>query len=65
MEEAGAAAYPLGILRFALASYAWPRRLVLDGAVSEQIWPGRGIVAGSNTATFEVKAFMLPGVDRM
>eukprot|EP00974_Lingulodinium_polyedra_P025523 2468786-Lingulodinium_polyedra.AAC.1 len=55
----------MDILRFAVASYAWPRRLVLDGAVSAKIWPGRGIVAGSSTATFEVKAYVQPGIDHM
>eukprot|EP00959_Pyramimonas_sp_CCMP1952_P389266 8156506-Pyramimonas_sp.AAC.1 len=28
------------------------------------LYPGRGIVAGSTTATYEAKVFLKPGVDR-
>jgi hypothetical protein len=47
--------YPQWILRVSLASYRWSRRLLLENQViSEDIWPGQGIVAGSSFATFEV-----------
>eukprot|EP00959_Pyramimonas_sp_CCMP1952_P177030 3700137-Pyramimonas_sp.AAC.1 len=40
------------------------RYLLFDGAHSEGITPTLGIVAGSTSATYEAKAFMLPSVQR-
>eukprot|EP00959_Pyramimonas_sp_CCMP1952_P151039 3160999-Pyramimonas_sp.AAC.1 len=34
----------------------------MDNAVGEPLHPARGIVAGSSTATFEVKAYMIPTI---
>ncbi|CAK0794176.1 unnamed protein product, partial [Prorocentrum cordatum] len=54
--------FPLFALKAALDSYRWPRRLLMDNAVGEPLYPTRGIVAGSSTATFEVKGYMIPTI---
>eukprot|EP00959_Pyramimonas_sp_CCMP1952_P044006 919768-Pyramimonas_sp.AAC.1 len=54
--------YPLRGLQYAAATYTWPRVLALAGQASPKIYPWQGIVAGSSTATFEIKCHMLPVV---
>ena len=54
--------YPLVLLRLDLNSYSWPRRLVLDKAVSRPIFPGRSMIAGSSGATFQLKCYMLSDI---
>jgi hypothetical protein len=54
------AEYPLWLLRLALQSYAWERRLVgQDGLASTALRPTRGVGPGSATAIFECKLFVL------
>eukprot|EP00959_Pyramimonas_sp_CCMP1952_P230778 4824376-Pyramimonas_sp.AAC.1 len=50
------------VLAFTAGTYSWKRFLLLDGAYADALWPTRGIVAGSTSATYEAKAFMLPSV---
>eukprot|EP00959_Pyramimonas_sp_CCMP1952_P212771 4452107-Pyramimonas_sp.AAC.1 len=35
---------------------------MLDNACSPKIYPTRGVVAGSSTATYEIKGYMLPAI---
>ena len=54
--------YPLYVLQYAVSTYMWPRVLSMSGQVSRPIFPWQSIVAGSSTATFEIKCHMLPVV---
>eukprot|EP00959_Pyramimonas_sp_CCMP1952_P338799 7095114-Pyramimonas_sp.AAC.1 len=56
--------YPLFTVRFAMRTYQWARVLSMEGMVSEELEPGQGIVAGSSTATFEIKCYCIPTVNR-
>jgi hypothetical protein len=52
--------YPLWLLRIALQSYSWQRRLIgQDGLASATLVPTRGVGPGSATAIFECKLFLL------
>ena len=51
--------FPVVILRISLRSYRWPRRISRDGAVSRAIFPTRGIIAGSVSANYELKCYLL------
>ncbi len=51
---------PLYAIRLALHMYSIPRRIFLDGAVGPRIYPSKGIVAGSKTATTEAKMYVMP-----
>ena len=47
-------------IRVSLASYAWPRTMTADyGVVAHDMWPTRGIVAGSAFATFELTVYLV------
>eukprot|EP00959_Pyramimonas_sp_CCMP1952_P430189 9010314-Pyramimonas_sp.AAC.1 len=61
-EECKLADFPLHVLRTAISSYRWPRVIMMDRVCSPLLYPDQGIVAGSSTATFEIKAFMVPMV---
>ena len=62
LEAAKKHSYPLAILRMCVALYRAPRRLLVDGIVSRQIMPSRGIMAGVATATTELRLLLLDGV---
>ena len=54
-QEAERWGFPLDVLRFSVLSYTWGRTLVQDsGVVAPQLYPRRGIVAGSAFAPFEL-----------
>ena len=59
-DEFKVCSFPLHVLRFTLSSYCWPRRLMMDSALSEPVEPSRGIAAGSSTAAYDIKSYMLP-----
>eukprot|EP00959_Pyramimonas_sp_CCMP1952_P248429 5192869-Pyramimonas_sp.AAC.1 len=42
--------------------YKWQRVVAMDGLVALPIWPTRGVIAETSTATYEVKAFFAPGI---
>lgn len=50
---------PLAVLRLALDSYTWPRVVQWLGFLADPVTPARGIVAGSSSATFEIKLALL------
>jgi hypothetical protein len=43
--------YPTHVVAASLATYGFKRRLVYKGFVSKELWPRRGITAGSPCAT--------------
>ena len=51
--------YPLAVLRLALAAYAMPRAVGVDGTYSRLILATCGITAGSGTATAELRCLIL------
>eukprot|EP00959_Pyramimonas_sp_CCMP1952_P215692 4511700-Pyramimonas_sp.AAC.1 len=55
--------YPVAAIQYSLNSYKWPRRLALEGLVSDAVFPHSGAIAGAGTATFEAKVHTLPTVD--
>jgi hypothetical protein len=58
--EAPQHGYPVAILRCSLLAYTWVRRLLWDnGICSGPMRPSRGIGAGSFSATFEFKLYMI------
>ena len=54
IQAARQASYPMHLLATSLVAYHWPRRLQYQSAVSDPIYPTRGIAAGSTTATYEL-----------
>ena len=64
VREAIALHYPLWILRLAIAAYLGPRRIRIDGALSDIVIPERGLTAGSGTATTELRVLLFRIVDR-
>ena len=58
-EEGAATGYPLILLRLSISTYRWPRFLQLDRLIAKALFPTSGIVAGSFSATFEAKAFLI------
>eukprot|EP00959_Pyramimonas_sp_CCMP1952_P422206 8844428-Pyramimonas_sp.AAC.1 len=57
--------YPLFTVRFVIHTYRWARVLSMEGVVSEELVPGEGIIAGSSTATFGIKCYCIPTVNRL
>ena len=48
--------YPMGVLRLSLSTYIWPRRTIYDNIAHQDLYPTRGIVAGSGFAMGELQA---------
>eukprot|EP00959_Pyramimonas_sp_CCMP1952_P133080 2782197-Pyramimonas_sp.AAC.1 len=44
---------PLASLRYTLNMYKWQRIVAMGGLVALPIWPARGFLAGTSTATYE------------
>ncbi len=63
MREAQALGYPAPVLRAALAAYAAPRMLTLQGRVARELYPTVGVVAGCSLAMSLVKLFYLRAFD--
>ena len=51
--------YPLRLLRLAIATYRLPRSIRVGDAMSDLVQAIRGIVAGSGTATTEMRVVMV------
>ena len=58
VREARLLMYPLHLLRVAIQAYKWPRVLKLDDLVSLPIYPKKGIIAGSMSATYELRCLL-------
>ena len=65
LREARLLDYPVDALAMASGMYALPRRLVYRQCVSQQLWPARGIAAGSATATTELTLLMSRVMDQV
>ncbi len=63
MREAQALNYPVPVLRAALAAYAAPRMLTLQGRVARELHPTVGVIAGCSLAMSLVKLFYLRAFD--
>ena len=63
LREARKLGYPLRLLRLAIATYLLPRVVRVGEALSDLAWATRGIVAGSGTATTEMRLAMISIVD--
>ena len=55
--------FPLELLALALSSYRWPRRPNFGDCYSRAIYPTVSIVAGSVSATYELKCLLLTTLD--
>ncbi len=64
-EEAAALGFPMPVLRAALAAYAMPRMITLQGRVSRQMVPTRGVIAGCSIAMALTKVFYLRAFDKL
>ncbi len=63
-EEAAALDFPLPVLKAALAAYAMPRMITLQGRVSRQIIPTQGVIAGCPIAMALTKVFYVRAFDK-
>ena len=63
--ERQAVEYPMSILNVCLQSYRWVRVLSLDSIVADGVHPIDGVLAGSFSATYEVKAYVAQAVRRV
>ena len=59
------AGYPCDVLAWGLATYSWRRRLVFRGCVTPELWPTRGIAAGSAFATTELWVLLCASLGRL
>ncbi len=57
--------FPEAIVRVCLALYACPRMLALDGALSREVYPEHGIIAGDTMATTLVKVYCVGALDEL
>ena len=51
------------LLSLTLRSYKWSRRILCDGLVGKPQYARRGIIAGSASATTELKLYLIQKVD--
>ncbi len=65
LRRARATGFPEPIVRVCLALYACPRMLTLDGALSREVHPARGIIAGDAMATTLVKVYCVGAFDEL
>ena len=63
IREAQELGFPAGLIRAALAAYAGPRLISLNGSFARPLYPRRGIVAGCSLATTLVKVYYLRAFD--
>ena len=63
LREARKLGYRLRLLRLAIVTYRLPRVLRVGEALSDLAYATRGIVAGSGTATTEMRLAMISIVD--
>ena len=63
LREARELGYPLRLLKLAIRTYKLPRVVRVGEAVSDLAWATRGIVAGSGTATTEMRVTLVDNVD--
>ena len=57
--------YPLKMLKLSIDAYMLSRRVMIGGAFSREVQPGRGIGAGSGLATTELKLIMIIVADEV
>ncbi len=57
--------FPIPVVRLSLAMYSVPRVLSLEGRISKEVWPKRGVGAGCGLANTYVKLYTLPPMDEM
>jgi hypothetical protein len=55
--------YPMKVLKLCIAAYLHPRTIVVDGVYTCLMLATRGIVAGSVTATIELRALLIEFLD--
>ncbi len=65
LQRARLTGFPEVIVRVCLALYACPRMLALDGALSREVYPERGIIAGDTMATTLVKVYCIGALDEL
>ncbi len=52
----------MGAWLLSLAAYKFPRVLAFEGLASKDIVAARGVAAGSDAASFELMALLLPAI---
>ncbi len=57
--------FPMPVIRLSMAMYAVPRVLSMEGRISKEVWPKRGVGAGCGLANTYVKIYTLPPMDRI
>ena len=55
--------FPAPLVGLAMASFTAPRIIQMDGAVSEQIYPTKGVLAGHGFAGALTSAYYIPAMD--
>ncbi len=65
LQRARRTGFPEVVVRVCLALYACPRMLSLDGALTREVYPERGIIAGDTMATTLVKVYCIGALDEL
>ncbi len=60
LRRAVSTGFPLPVVRLSLAMYAVPRVLSLEGRITREVWPKRGVGAGCGLANSYVKVYTPP-----
>ena len=63
LEAARETGFPEGIMRAAIAAYAGPRVLTMQGTISRAVYLVKGIIVGCSLATTPIKVYMLKVID--
>ncbi len=65
LARAESSGFPMPVLRLSLAAYSVPRVLSMEGRISRELWPKRGIGAGCGLANTYVKVYTVFPLDRL
>ncbi len=63
-EQARAWGYPMQAWATSGPAYRWSRRVVVDIVASHEVWPRRGIAAGSPFAPYELVLYLAEAISR-
>ncbi len=65
LQRAIATKFPLPALRLSLSMYSAPRVLSMEGRITREVWPKRGVGAGCGLANSYIKVYTITPLDEL